>query len=161
MRWGDPLAPDGRGKAPRPPLETRLWEKVDKGGEGGCWLWVGGITKYGYGNIWADGGTRSAHRVAYELAIGPIPDGHQIDHLCKVRHCVNPDHLEAVTPVVNNARSNSPSAGNKDKTHCKHGHEFTAENTYIHPQRGTRQCRACQRINEKRSLLRRRELRTG
>lgn len=90
-----------------------------------------------------DGKQRYAHRLAYEWAVGPIPPGAQIDHLCREPRCINPDHLEAVTQRENIVRGESPSAVNARKTHCLHGHEFTPENTYRRPDDGNRQCRAC------------------
>lgn len=86
--------------------EERFWAKVDRsGGPGSCWLWQAGISgNTGYGNIWWLGRTQSAHRVAYTLLRGSIPPELTIDHLCRVRHCVNPDHLELVTQAENNRR---------------------------------------------------------
>jgi hypothetical protein len=89
---------------PRPrPLEQRLWERVDK--TGACWLWTGYVTRAGYGQIALGGrGGRKAsvHRLAYELLVGPIPDGLVIDHMCHVTTCVNPDHLQVATCQMNN-----------------------------------------------------------
>lgn len=119
----------------------RLYE-VD---ESGCWLWRSKINQAGYGMIWGGielGRELRAHRVAYELHVGPIPDGLTIDHLCRVRHCVNPDHLQAVTRGTNVLRGASGPAANARKTHCKRGHEFTPENTYV-TKAGYRNCRAC------------------
>jgi hypothetical protein len=86
--------------------------------------------------------TKAAHRLFYEQLVGPIPDGLQLDHLCRVRHCVNPDHLEPVTQTANVLRGIGPTAVNAGKTHCVHGHPFTPDNTYINKQ-GNRHCRAC------------------
>lgn len=97
----------------------------------------------GYARVTVDGRRVFAHRYAYEQVFGPIPAGLHLDHLCRMRGCINPWHLEAVTPQENVARG-IPRNGNKDKTHCKRGHEFTEENTYRHPKRGTRHCRKCQ-----------------
>src|SRR6266496_2265386 len=87
-------------------LVTRFWAKVDRsGGSRACWLWTGKTGRDGYGRIGLGGRGAlvrvRAHRFAYELLIGPIPDGLQIDHLCRVRHCVNPAHLEPVTQREN------------------------------------------------------------
>jgi len=130
----------------------RFWLKVDKNGPvpearpdlGPCWVWTGTLSWQGYGHILIEGRMRRAHRVAYEMLIGPAPDGLDLDHLCRVRHCVNPAHLEAVTHQVNMLRGDTWAAANAAKTHCVHGHEFTEENTYITPQ-GGRSCRTCRR----------------
>jgi hypothetical protein len=141
LTHGDPLVevPQGGiagwgGERRKDPV-ARFWNFVEK--TDSCWLWVGGIQpKELYGNFWLDGTTVRAHRYAYELLVGPIPEGLTLDHLCRVRHCVNPAHLEPVTQAENNRRASA-------RTHCKWGHEFTPENTYIHPKRGTRICKAC------------------
>jgi hypothetical protein len=126
------------------PLEERIWAKVEKTAT--CWLWRAGLTTGGYAMICRSGeGGKPVlvHRWMYEHFTGPIAPGLQLDHLCRVRRCVNPAHLEVVTPQENNRRSESPSAKNAVKTHCKHGHEFTTENTYLDSE-GSRLCRLCQ-----------------
>lgn len=111
-----------------------------------CLEWTAGHTTAGYGQFHIGADRVYAHRFAYELWFGSIPDGYQIDHLCRNRGCVSPAHIEAVTPRVNNMRSMSTAALNAVKTHCVRGHEFTPENTYVTPNRGTRQCRKCMKI---------------
>lgn len=107
-----------------------------------CWIWGGVPTWDGYGRFGK--GDDRAHRRAYELAIGPIPAGLVIDHLCEVRMCVNPAHLKATTQRENVLRSvrTMPNI-NAAKTHCPEGHEYTAENTYRRPGKTGRECRTC------------------
>lgn len=117
----------------------------------GCWLWLGHIGSEGYGGIAINSVTKSVHRVAYETFVGPIPVGMVLDHLCRVRACFNPDHLEPVTQRTNVMRSPlAPTALYAARTHCNNGHEFTPENTFVYdrpsPSKGTaRRCRTCQR----------------
>ena len=122
---------------------SRLLAKVNKTET--CWLYTGYINAKGYGWFWLEGRNLTAHRAAYLLMVGPIPNGAVIDHLCRVRHCVNPDHLEAVTSGTNVLRGESFSAVNAKKTHCSKGHPFDEENTYRHPKRNARDCRICRR----------------
>lgn len=132
---------------PRPVLE-RLMEKTVVV-EGGCWTFTGAHTAT-YGQIWWNRKQYLVHRVSYELHIGPIPDGQQIDHLCRNRSCVNPAHLEPVVGRENLERAGMPMAARQtDKTHCKRGHPYSAANTYIWPARGHRQCRECNRISRR------------
>lgn len=107
----------------------------------GCWLWLGSLDRGGYGKL-ASGAI--AHRVVYEQHKGPIPEGRQLDHLCRQRSCVNPDHLEPVTRRENVIRGNvSRGADRTGKPFCKHGHALTPENTYTG--RGWDECRVCRR----------------
>lgn len=118
-----------------------------------CWLWNGAKTQ-GYGSFNARSyQTTTAYRWMYEHLRGPVPKGMQLDHLCRNRICVNPAHLEAVTQKTNWVRGDSPTAKNARKTHCLHGHEFTAANTYQRKDTLGRKCRACMKITrEKRKL---------
>lgn len=113
--------------------------------EDGCHVFTRNIDQQGYGRISVNGEKQLAHRVAHELFIGPIPNGFEVDHLCFNRACVNPAHLEAVTPLVNTMRSSAPSALNARKTHCDAGHPFSPENTRRRTDRRGRLCRACDR----------------
>lgn len=122
----------------------------------GCWEWQGFLHS-GYGHIKVHGKVILAHRVSYELHRGLIPTGMEIDHLCRNRRCVNPDHLEVVTRRENWQRGISITRFNADKTHCIHGHPFDDTNTYLfraYTCGGTpyvgRGCRACRREATKR-----------
>lgn len=137
----------------RRPLEDRIWERVDKHGPNGCWLWIGYIHETGYGLLTINEVPRRAHRLVYELVVGPIPDGLHLDHLCRVPKCVNPGHLEPVTPRENVLRGISPAALHAKQTHCCRGHEFTPENTARNAA-GRRSCRTCKR--ERRTDVKRR-----
>lgn len=128
-------------------IRQRLLSRVSKDGPASwagqpCWIWTRGKLSNGYAVVSYQGKNRLAHRLAYTIFRRPIPDGLQIDHLCGNRACVNPDHLEPVTARANTLRSEAPSAANALATHCKRGHEFTAENTYVSVA-GGRVCRTC------------------
>ena len=127
----------------------RFWAKVQKSQD--CWLWQGAPNSEGYGFLWAGGrkGTNHlVHRISYEIHKGPIPDGYDIhlDHLCRVRMCVNPSHLEAVTGRVNTLRGTAPSSRNATATHCIRGHAFDPSNTR-NLKSGKRECKACRRAH--------------
>ncbi len=124
-------------------LPDRILNKIELEPNSGCWLWTATTTPKGYGRVWWESNLMRAHRLVYELLIGPIPDGLQIDHLCRVRHCVNPEHLEPVTHAENVRRGESGKYL-KDKTHCPHGHEYSESNTYV-SKNGARHCRECRR----------------
>lgn len=135
----------------------RFWSKVDKDGPvpeyrpdlGKCWLWMAADNGHGYGQLrMPNHANVYAHRLSYTENVGPIPDGYEVDHLCRVTDCVNPAHLEAVTPRENTHRSRASEANkarHAARTHCVNGHEFQPSNTRVDPKRGARHCRACSR----------------
>jgi hypothetical protein len=148
----------GRKPPTREKFIERFWSKVQK--SEGCWIWIGAVTVQGYGEITMTPPRKVvlAHRLSYELANGQIPfERNYIDHVCRNRRCVNPAHLEAVTNRTNILRGETVAARNVVKTHCKNGHEFTPENTWLYgPKRpGGRQCRTCyiERARERRRNL--------
>lgn len=129
---------------------SRTWEEAfarftDK--SQGCWQWTGTLTKNNYGLIRANGKSQLAHRWSYEHHVGPIPSGLVIDHLCRNRACVNPDHMEPVTNEENLRRGAGYALRNGMRTACIHGHEYTPRNTYISPS-GDKRCRTCSQIRE-------------
>lgn len=128
----------------RTPADDRFWSQVEIGSVpvarpdlGVCWLYTGQQTDNGYGRFWADGHHTVAHVWLWERENGPVPAGLQLDHLCRVRPCVRPTHLEPVTALENVRRSN----GNGRRTHCPRGHLYDDGNTRVY--RGRRYCRAC------------------
>lgn len=161
-RWkkhGDPLVISDY-KTPAIPVESRFWSKVDKTGPvpperpdlGRCWLWTASTIKSGYGVVRADGRSRRAHVVAYELLVGPVPAGMELDHLCGVKPCVRPSHLEPVTHGENVRRGLSGS-NMAAKTHCPKDHPYDEANTYRY--KGRRYCRRCLADKKNRARWRR------
>lgn len=141
-RYGDPLK-----TKPRLSTGQRFWAKVNKTED--CWLWTSGASPGGYGVFRGhDGNSIMAHRFAYGELVGPVPEGMQLDHLCRVRLCVNPAHLEPVTQQENIRRGE----GGKHwriKTHCPQGHPYEGDNLYVNPS-GRRECRVCRREAQRR-----------
>lgn len=153
-----------------PGLLERFWPKVDKNGPvpayaphlGPCWVWTKAINKKtGYSVFVVVTRTEGKHRtgyghcVSYVIHKGPIPAGLEVDHLCRVRHCVNPDHLEAVTRKVNIERGTALERRSEQAAaivECIHGHAYTPENTYTRPN-GMRNCRTCRRIERRRRYI--------
>lgn len=125
-----------------------------------CWLWAASVDTHGYGHMVVSGKLKLAHRLSYEMFVGPIPEGLVLDHECRVRHCVNPSHLRAVTDKENiNAFGSLSGAHWRAKTHCPQGHEYTADNTYIETY-GARRCRTCVRAKSARRKTRLNEVRS-
>lgn len=125
----------------------RLHSKVEIDASG-CWVWQGATTSTGYGVFWLDGKQERAHRAAWLLHRGSIPEGRHVLHTCDVRACVNPDHLYLGDDLDNardrdQRRRNPRIEARRSQTHCIHGHPMTQENTYVDPKRGTRACRTC------------------
>lgn len=124
-----------------------------------CWLWTGYVMPNGYGTFHYQGRPELAHRVAYQLFIGPIPEGLTVDHVkdrgCTQRHCVRPEHLEAVTLMENRQRGHRTNQ-HASKTECVNGHPFDEANTKIRSD-GARECRTCRRAISQRSNERRRK----
>lgn len=132
------------GCSPACALQVRFWRCVDKTET--CWLWQGEMGPGGYGRI-LDSSTRKhymAHRYSYELHVGPVPEELCLDHLCRVRNCVRPDHLEAVTMRENVMRGETPARRNYEKTACIHGHPYDETNTSFGTN-GRRYCRQCRK----------------
>ena len=138
------------------PAMERFMEKVIKQ-PSGCWEWQGFITSQGYGQFFCDGRLVTAHRFSYEQVNTAIPDGFTLDHLCRNRKCVNPDHLEIVTLRENILRGVGNAAVNVRKTHCIYGHPYDASNTYVN-KHGERICLACKRRRYLESKKRNRDL---
>ena len=156
-RWvhhSDPLG--GGGYQPHEAtIEDRFLSRLDHSlGILDCWIWGGAITKSGYGHMWAEGREIGAHRVAYSLVVGPIPDGLTIDHLCRVRSCVNPFHLEPVSSSENTRRGD---VGKyiAARTHCRLGHPYSPINTGG-KSRLKRHCLECKRASGRATAARRR-----
>ena len=134
--------------ADRERILSRFWSKVNK--TDSCWLWMKEKNNGGYGRFEI---TRHlnvlSHRFAYTAIVGPIPDGLELDHLCRVRHCVNPAHLEAVTPRENWIRGDCPSAKNARKTECRFGHPLSGGNLRLPKGRFERKCVTCLRRRDR------------
>lgn len=115
----------------------------------GCWLWTGTISASGYGRLKRQGRDIFAHRFAYELLVGPIPEGLVIDHLCRTRSCVNPDHLEPVTHAENLRRGKGHPTLRPGKK-CKNGHLLTVETIAVRSHDGYLECHICRLASKKR-----------
>lgn len=132
----------------------RFWDKVDLNGD--CWLWLGNLDRKGYGRFSFNVSGSLAHRFSYMVHVGPIGKGLTIDHICRVRKCVNPSHLRVLTNTENVLSGIGITATNARKTSCNRGHEYTKENTriFIGPNgRKVRFCKACDKIRRPRYAL--------
>lgn len=137
-----------RGKYPRPTLAQRILRGSEV--RDGCWRWTGTIHELGYGRMSVGNRLRYAHVVSYELFVGTVPEGMELDHKCRNRDCVNPAHLEPVTHQEN-IRRGAAGALRIFVTHCPRGHLYAGENVYFYPGRNARQCRECRRVSNRRS----------
>ncbi|GGY65551.1 HNH endonuclease signature motif containing protein [Streptomyces xanthochromogenes] len=117
--------------------------------ESGCWEWTGHIKPNGYGQVTVGGRKFNAHRFAYEAMVGPIPSGLVIDHLCRNRRCLRPEHLDPVSQRTNVLRGEGPAADNARRNHCVQGHPFDDANTYVRRD-GSRSCRSCNAARNRR-----------
>lgn len=141
------------GPKPRPWID-RFAEKIALT-DSGCIEWIASHNGVGYGTLTINrtGGKVLAHRFSYEWHVGPIPEGMQLDHLCRNTLCVNPEHLEPVTQRINTLRGTAPTAVNAAKTHCDRGHPLSGDNLTFTPQ-GWRVCIACRRRRSREKYLR-------
>lgn len=138
--------------------EQRFWRKVavnyDSAYDGNCWEWQAGLQSQGYGmfslTTVIPNQTKIvlAHVWAFEYLIGPVPEGLELDHLCRNTRCVNPSHVEAVTHAINFLRGNHPTAINSRNNVCIRGHDLNSPTVYINPTNGARYCRECRKIRE-------------
>jgi hypothetical protein len=140
---------------PRPvrELPDRILDKISPEPMSGCWLWTSTLMHEGYGVISINGKQMRAHRLTYMLLRGPIPEHLQVDHLCRLRCCVNPAHMELVT-LQENSRRGLSYLHNRLKTHCPRGHEYNLENTKHNPPdishpTGNRICLVCRRQRDR------------
>ena len=138
----------------RRPLAEKFEERVERGPHEACWLWRGSFYGNGYGRLGHGPDVLLAHRVSYELHVGPIPDGLTIDHLCRVPACVNPAHLEAVTFRENVLRGVSPPAQGARRTECPAGHPYTPDNLKTYKGCRGRMCLTCAREHQRRTWQR-------
>jgi hypothetical protein len=136
-------------------MQSRFDSKVARDPAGHCWVWTASRSPEGYGRFWLNGQNLYAHRVSYGLWVGPIPEGLTLDHLCRNRACVNPDHLEPVS-IAENIERGEAGAKKRNATHCVQGHPLSGENLYVKPN-GFRVCRTCARAATRRYEQRSRE----
>lgn len=153
--------PAGRKRLTLPPTREEMQEVFDRfyvpEPNSGCWLWVGGPFRNGYGMLWVSGVLVTAHRYSYSLCGKEIPAGFVVHHKCENKACVNPDHLAAVTQRENILASDTLITRNMAKTHCPKGHPLSGDNLVAWVmKKGRRECRACNRASTLRYMRRRR-----
>lgn len=158
-RYGDPVGGGPERPMPRGPSRAsgsvldRVLPFLLKSPTG-CDVWTKSLSRGGYGQVQIPGvGVRRVHRIVYEELVGPIPEGLQLDHLCRNRACANPSHLEPVTQRENGRRGFGWSGRNARKTHCPQGHEYTPENTIIETGTPGRRCRICRAEQTRRAKV--------
>lgn len=138
-------------------IKTRITARItleDRGHDSPCWVSDRAADGKGYTQIWFMGRMRMTHRVAYEAFVGPIPEGKQLDHLCRVRACCRPEHLEPVTGRENTLRGQTVAAAKAAQTHCIRGHELSGDNVYTRDlPRRERVCLTCRRDRDARRRL--------
>lgn len=131
-------------------LPDRILDRIAFEPTTGCWLWIGSHNCNGYGSLWRDGASRLAHREVYEATVGPISPGLTCDHLCRVRCCVNPDHIEPVTNRVNILRGVGATAQKARKSECMRGHPLSGDNVIWQKGGRGRACRTCENARHRR-----------
>lgn len=157
----------------KPVPTVDFWARVDVQGEDDCWLWLPSVDGHGYGRCQFNGRPRAAHQVAYEIAVGPIPAGHELDHTCHNadtacldfdncphHRCVNPAHLEPVTHQENCRRGNGRLISGS-RTHCPSGHAYAEHGVSYPSSKGKRECRECKRLRSLHAARRRRDARAA
>ena len=135
--------------------DPSIASRIDATGD--CWEWTGYRDRDGYGTVSYRDTKWLVHRIVWEALVGPIPDGLEVDHLCRNRSCCNPDHLEPVSCKENIRRGVTGKATGllrRAKTHCPHGHPYSGDNLYLRPS-GSRECRICNRNSRRASRTRR------
>jgi hypothetical protein len=129
-------------------LPARIETKLSPEPTSGCWLWTGSVTRGGYGHAWFQKRPRAVHRIVYEMLVGPVPKGLDLDHLCRNRCCANPKHLEPVSHRENVLRGVGFAARYAKQTHCKRGHPLSGDNLAEQSRRRGRMCKQCTRASK-------------
>lgn len=134
-------------------VRERFEAKVQRGDTpDACWLWTAFLPACGYGRFYVNGKLHLAHRISYEMFVGPIPEGLCLDHLCRVRNCVNPRHLEPVTHQEN-VRRGEAGLNYASKTECPKGHPYSGKNLVV-LKNGQRRCKACHSARQSNHIAR-------